>query len=554
MLIRQLISCRRGAVSVLFATTIIPIIGLCGLAVDYGTWAEINAALYNAVNVAALNAVKTAAAGDLNNDQNYVSEAKTAAAEWFVATAFSVHPSVNGGTLTISITGTTSLTASVTYSGGFIYSTFGKLFGTSTYSFYETATATIDTAPYLEVVLMLDNSSSMDIGSSTADISNLVALSPCDSTDAYTGTTTDVTKWWNQTQIIYGAYACSYDSETYDLASPACAVPTPTGATATLAGYTLPFSKFTPQATTTGPGVTTASSNQTCTNLPKQSGNAMYPLAGPPCAFACHWTNSKNADGTTQDLYGLARRKGITLRLDEVKNAANYTLQQMSTDNVASFNNLSVGVYTFNSTVKQIYPTNCTAQTYGCEAGSDFTTAQSLVGSPPVLPSVADTGIVPELSQSTGTNDDTAFPEDMNKLASTYLTAAGDGLTATTPLKVLIIVTDGFQDDANLVGTASERKAFDPSYCQQFKSMGYQVYVVYTPYYPLMHTYYLQNMVPIVEGTGSNSLVTNLTACSSQAQNPSGTYYISAQNQSQLEAALSSFLKQALNSPARYTQ
>ena len=56
---RHLMSERRSSVSVLFATAIIPIIGLCGLAVDYALWEQIDTNLNKAVNVAALNAAKS---------------------------------------------------------------------------------------------------------------------------------------------------------------------------------------------------------------------------------------------------------------------------------------------------------------------------------------------------------------------------------------------------------------------------------------------------------------------------------------------------------------
>jgi hypothetical protein len=79
--------------------------------------------------------------------------------------------------------------------------------------------------------------------------------------------------------------------------------------------------------------------------------------------------------------------------------------------------------------------------------------------------------------------------------------------------------------------------------------MGYTVYVVYTPYYPLMNDFYLQNIMGFVEGTGADTTTANLKACASDPVND----YISASDQSTLNAALTSFLKRALNVPARYT-
>jgi hypothetical protein len=160
----------------------------------------------------------------------------------------------------------------------------------------------------------------------------------------------------------------------------------------------------------------------------------------------------------------------------------------------------------------------------------------------------------------------------MKTLASTYVTAAGDGTTAAAPRKVLFLVTDGFQDDPNLYRTPHERQAFDPTdptTCQHFKDpvsqggLGYQVYVVYTPYYPVPHYAYLTNhWANIVQqngpgaAPGSGSIPYNLRACSSYSPNdPPGTsYFISAVSQGDIKAALLKFLAQALKTPARYTE
>jgi Flp pilus assembly protein TadG len=590
-MLSNLARCRRGAVSVLFATGVVPMIGICGLAVDYGMWAEIHANLNDAVNTAALNAVKIAAAGEIANDPNYVSEGVVAGDQWFLTQAISTEPTlnVNGGSLSVTITGTTTITAKVTYYNGQIRSIFGHLFGKNYYNFTDTAAATVNIAPYLEVVLMLDNSSSMDIAATTAGMNQLMTLSACDPSNAFYDNssqpyTTYPQGWYNSagSDNTYDDYATSANGVAFSgttaggttstgalsiiTLSPAVTAPVsttpfpsyvageyPTGTLTTADG-----SSFTPE--NSFPNYpTSAATGQTCQGvLPKQA-DGNYPIPGPPCAFACHWTNSttwpnggSDPRGGTADLWGLARRNQIQLRFDLVKNATQSVLKAMSQDNVSSINNLSVGIYTFNSTVTQVYPTGCTPGAYGCEAGTNFTAAETAVGLPPTYPSVTDTGIQPVVGARTGNNDDTAFPEAMNTLASTYVTTAvgNTGATAATPQKVLILVTDGFQDDPN----TGARQAFDPSYCQQFKNMGYQVYVVYTPYYPIPHNAYMaNNWASIVQSIGSSSIAYNLQACSSQSSYPSGNYFISAVDQTDLNNALLGFLKQALNSPARFS-
>lgn len=585
-------SCRRGAVSVIFAIATIPILGFCGLAVDYGVWSEVNANLETAVNVAALNAVKIAANGYINHDSNYVAEGQAAGSAWFYAIEKSMRPQTNGGTINIAITGNTSITATATYSGASIPRIIGKIFGTKAYFFNVQAAATINTASYLEVVMMLDNSSSMDIAATVSGINQLMTLSACDPTNAYypspaLNTASPAENFWTNASLTpYDVYQTSYGGVTFNgsyvggvpnditlsppVADPILLSPFPAATaneypTGTLVN-TNNQTTFTPepyQQTANYPyhaNATSWNTKQSCKGV-LPAVNGQYPLPGPPCAFACHWTNqpvqappgATTADprGGTNDLYGLARRNGIPLRFDYVKQATQDTLQQMQKDNNTALNNLSVGIYTFNSTLTQVYPTNA-------EAGSDFVTAEAKVGTPPTLPATADTGIQPVLGGLSGDNYDTAFPEEMTTLANQYVTPAGDGTTAAAPRKALFLITDGFEDDpyAPRYPTPAARQPFETSYCQLFKNMGYQVYVVYTPYYPVPHQTYLANdwAQYVQSNSASNSIPGNLQACSSQSSDPNGIYYVSALDQKSLSNALLAFLQQALKSPARYTE
>jgi hypothetical protein len=254
-------------------------------------------------------------------------------------------------------------------------------------------------------------------------------------------------------------------------------------------------------------------------------------------------------------MWHMARVQGVTTRLDVLKVATNQVLTAMQADNLGDVNNLSVGIYTFNAGLLPIYPgLNCTPKAFGCEAGSDFTTAIADVGAPPTPKSgiYTDTGIQPAVSaMANANNDDTAVQESMSYLAANYVTAAGDGSSATKPRKVLFLITDGVEDDPY----TGVRDAMPSSMCQTFKNMGYTVYVAYTTYYPVMHQFYLANMISWAEGTGSGSIAANLQACSSATDaNNLSTYYIEAENTAQLTAALNSFLTTALQASVRYTE
>jgi len=535
---------RRSGVALLFALMAIPMIGLAGLAVDFGIWNETYASLSLAASSAALNAAKTAANADAQNDTNYIAEGTTAGKQWFLAdmdtssygnALGSSTPTVHVTTSGTSITATVSITLSVN-------PLIGGLFGKAGYPITVSAGATMPVTSYLEVILMLDNSASMGIGATTADMQTLMQNSACDPSNYFSRTASSST----YTQLYpnnYGIYQYSWNGSNYDGTLP---TPMTSGSTT-----------YKPTNYKGGGGYSAAycdaaevtagycQQQQTCPN--QVNGYTAY--AGPPCSFACHTDGSKAA-GLGTDLWAMARKNGVTVRFDLLKNATNLVLQTMATDNVASLNNLTVGVYSFNTGVTAVYPgtTACgTNNTNTTEACSNFTLAQSDVGAPPTAGSgvYTDTGIQPDVALATGNNDDTAVTESMSTLASTYLTAAGDGTAATKPRKVLFLITDGFEDDPN-TGT---RAAMPSSACQAFKDMGYTVYVVYTPYFPVMHVWYLMNAVSIVEGSGSNSIAYNLQACASSAGD-----YISASNQTSLNNALQTFLKNALASPAIFTK
>jgi hypothetical protein len=270
--------------------------------------------------------------------------------------------------------------------------------------------------------------------------------------------------------------------------------------------------------------------------------NGYAPEAGPPCAFACHFDTS-SAAGTGNDFYALARSTigtsyQVNLRFDLVKSAVNQVITAMQTDNLP-INNLNVGIFWFADLLQQVYPASG-------EAGHDWATALANVGGPATVANGADTGIQPYVGANGGNTD---FPAIMSTLAST-LTPAGNGVTATTPRKVLFIVTDGLHDPASRAISA-----FDPSACTTLKNMGYGIYVLYTPYYSLMNPYYLSGTNPSAAAivgaapTASNSIPYNLQHCASTPAN-----YIEASDSASIAAALNTFLKQALAMSARITQ
>ena len=434
------------------------------------------------------------------------SAGSVAGRQWFAAQI----GNLNGATVASS-----DLTVNVTYQaspGGFVSKisyvgvvpTHLGAFITPSWSIAGNFTSQL-TNSYVEVIMLLDNSSSMAIGATTNDMAKLNQLSPCDPSNAFYFASNT---WTNASLDNYNVYQYANGSQTYNGPNPHPVVTS--------------IGTFIPSQSNQGPSCQGA--------LP--TSNGQYPKAGPPCAFACHWDGAKPA-GQGNDLWAMARKNNIQMRFDLVKTAVNLVINEMQ---AKASGNLSVGIFTFDTAPHRVYPVTG-------EAGSDWATALAAVGTPPVFPAVLDTGIQPSVALRTGNNNNSYFAKAMNTLATQYVTTSGNGATVATPRKSLFIITDGFEDD-------TARQAMPYSVCQQFKDMGYAVYVIYTPYYPVMHIAYFQsNWAPIVEGTGITSISYNLRACATAPED-----YLSAADGPSLNAAMLAFLAKAMTAPAHLTQ
>jgi hypothetical protein len=185
MTLNILASERRSSVSVLFAAAALPMLGVVGLAIDFGIWNQTNSALSVAANVAAMTAAKIAANAQLAGDSNAFAEGKVAGQQWFLAEIGSQSAIGTTGTTlvgsgaTVTVTGGTTLTATVKYDGT-VPSIFGGIFAhLASYPIHGQAVAVVASAPFLNVEIMLDNSGSMEIGASINDIIALQEYTPC---------------------------------------------------------------------------------------------------------------------------------------------------------------------------------------------------------------------------------------------------------------------------------------------------------------------------------------------------------------------------------------
>jgi Flp pilus assembly protein TadG len=604
---------RKAAVSVLFAIMVVPLLLITGIAIDFSFYIEAQAQLNLAADAAAMHAVRAASlasqAGAPNTGgvPSYQYAGVLAGQQWFAAQAEPVPGVALTGTVnsngsgnlpavnvTVSYTAPT-YTATVTYSGT-INTVFGRLAGVRTWPIAGTATSVLSNN-YVDIGIMIDNSQSMLIGATTADINTMNALTPCavvsptiTATGAVSGLAMSAYGYYlNGPGSTYGQGALGYN---YGQTLPTFTGvngPAPNPSTQYCDPNYLPGCAY-PPGILYGPTgslrlTTTSGSNKAgaCNNGGGAPGAAGPNTPQAPCAFACH----QLANGG--DWYALARTNNVTLRLDLVQNAAQTVISTMEQYSPGTQSLLGVGVYTFNSSFQPVYP--CTSLT-GCPSpfGTNLAAAYADLA---VCTGTQTSGCL--LPPITGDSPETDFPAVFSQAATFLAGTAGNGASPATAVKDLFLITDGITD-WNLIGnqispsstqgtqTVGPIDQLQANICQQLKNQGITLYVLYTPYEPLPTWTYSYTTMPQTEfgvsypsgvtypnGVTLQNFVTEtdpssfpdynanyptdtpvqaaLRACASSPSN-----FYTASSQADINTALQTMLSSALNSAARITQ
>jgi Flp pilus assembly protein TadG len=526
---------RRGVVAIFFALALVPIIVVVALAVDVSFYVQAGSQLNLAADAAAMHAVRVASQA-YSQGQTTLAAAEAAGTQagqqWFAAQLGSLTTaSVPTQNIAVNVTYQTSppgFVATVSYQG--TVATHLGSFIVPSWNIAGNSGSIVQNA-YLEVIMLMDNSSSMLIGATKQDILNLEYATPCSQqgqTMLVQGTGQPM-QWLNQPKDQPPVYGQNY-SWLYTSSSPPYPLP--------LYGYgsnlnpplTPPPSAQNGQCDPIYQKLTDADQSA-CFYPPAQLNlkadgtctvGGYTPVA--PCGLACH------TDAGGNDYYGLAQKIGVTLRLNVVHQAAAEVIQTMqSYEEVAG--QYSVGVYEFNSTLQQQYP-----PPGGGEASTDLATALTTV-----------TALNPPVTQNL---PQTYFAATAGALAAS-LTPAGDGTTPTAPLKNIVIVTDGMEDDQNNGRTiAPITSATNETICQKFKDLGFTVFVLYTQYLPLPNEFYLTAGPKSIAEPLDNSQITQaLTACASTPQD-----FFPASNSDDIKTQMQNILKVALNGPGRVTK
>jgi len=249
------------------------------------------------------------------------------------------------------------------------------------------------------------------------------------------------------------------------------------------------------------------------------------------CAFACHDKN-----GEPNDYYSLAKRLGVTMRIDVLRSA---TQQLMDTANASAAvsGQFRMAIYDFgdqaknkqdlNTVTKLTTPTN--AKTIA--AGIDLMTVNG---------------------QGQFNDRDTQFDTILPAM-SKEIPDPGDGRTASSPQKVLFFVSDGVADQPD-PGNCSQpltgdrcQEPINVDLCTAIKSRGIRVAVLYTTYLPLPTNNWYMTWVAPFNQAGSSQIAANMQACASP-----GLYF--EVNPSQGIADAMNALFQKAVSTARLTQ
>ncbi len=308
------------------------------------------------------------------------------------------------------------------------------------------------------------------------------------------------------------------------------------------------------------------------------------------CAFGCHEVNPA-ADGlgnpNGEDNFALATNLGVTLRIDNLRTAAQ-NLMTTAQNTMTTYTGVAyqVAIYTFDlnfNTIQALTTDLTTASTAAgniklltmCQNGVRLTGTLTKTGNThssttlnglastsglSVGQVVAGTGIVPGTTVTavhtssnsvtlsiaatstktgitvtfytcTSDNDqETNYDNAMTNITSIMPTPGqGTNSPGDTPQEVLLIVTDGAEDEAVASCTVSgttgscdgtrQMSVFNPAYCTTLKNKGILIAVLYTEYLPLptnaFYNQYLSqfqsNIGPTLQSCASPGLYTEVT-------------------------------------------
>jgi Flp pilus assembly protein TadG len=231
------------------------------------------------------------------------------------------------------------------------------------------------------------------------------------------------------------------------------------------------------------------------------------------CAFACH-----QLDVSPNDYYGLAKRLGVTTRIDVVRSATQQLMDTATSTEIVS-NQFRMAIYDFGASASSAGLTKV------------FSLSSSLSSAKSAAANI-DLMTVPyqNYASDTDTNFDAALTAMNGQIAT-----PGDGTTSASPQKVLFFVSDGVADAANISCSQPTSAGQDPntgtnytrcqepltvSNCTTMKNRGIIIAVLYTTYLALpTNGWYMSWIDPFNQGpyapSTNSQIAKNMEACAS---------------------------------------
>jgi Flp pilus assembly protein TadG len=533
---------RRGAVAVIFALTLVPLVLLIALTIDFSFFTEARSQIQLAADAAATHAVR-AATGTYSLEttdgvavataqSDAIAAGETAGADWFqsqlgqLPTGY-VPAAANGKAdpyvLVTATTNPSGFTASVNYDG--IYPPFFNHLFAATQNWNVAGTSGASTQySYVEILMMLDTSNSMLLGANPQDIqtmsTNTVCMTPAAVQAGIVNSPAGMTQGGDFPLIEDIGNNGGTGDKTYEYNA--------------ADGNQVDFKTAGVVAHWT-PGSSADGTNGTCKtgyqiagfNSGANAGDGFqgaYGYAGAPCALACHVTATKYTNGNFEDLYGWDRNlknpdgTAVTLRLDVVLQATETVIQSMINTEQAG-DQFSVGLYQFNTALNNWNSSDVAVLASGTQGttgdSSGDISPEATYNLPGALQAVygidythaPEDTFPPVYAPPSGDYEtgDTDFPTAVTNLIGgtatsgtplAAVTQATAGYTASNPLKDIFIVTDGMEDTCGYCGSArvmgemtsvAAENGTSQQYapvCKKLKNLGFTVYVLYVTYYP----------------------------------------------------------------------
>lgn len=194
------------------------------------------------------------------------------------------------------------------------------------------------------------------------------------------------------------------------------------------------------------------------------------------CSFACH-----QADKPGTDYYALAKRIGVTTRMDVVRQATQNLIDTASRTQAVT-NQFRVGIFAFSNVLQTISPTT-----------SDLAAAKTAANALDII-------TVPYW----GSNADRYTDFDGMIPYTNYIPSGGTGTSSASPKSVVFLVTDAVADEPT-PGNPGGRtiKPIPLALCDQMKSRNIQIAALYTTYYPQPNnSWYMSQIAPFASNIG----------------------------------------------------